>query len=105
MIKSTASHFDEKKWSSLTFNEQMGNIGSEVGRVMNAIERGDEQAMAGAHFRGLDLIDSTVKNLNVKGRRRELLRVREQFSEAVEKKSVDQKLEDYFMAFALLARA
>jgi hypothetical protein len=83
----------------------MGNIGSEVGRVMNAIRRGDEQALEGAYFRGLDLIDATVKHLTTKGRRKELLRARERLSEAVEARIVDQKLDDYFMTFALLARS
>lgn len=98
------SHFNERRWQSLTFYEQMGNIGSEVGRAMNAIRHGDEQALQGAYFRGLDLIDTTVKRLTNSGRRRELLRLREQLSEAIETKTVDQKLDDYFTTFALLAR-
>ncbi len=99
------NHFNEVKWASLSFYEQMGNIGSEVGRTMNAIRRGDEQALQGAYYRGLDLIDATAKNLTSKGRRKELLRARELFSEAVETKTPDQKLDDYFMTFAVLARS
>jgi len=100
-----SNHFDEEKWASLSFNEQMGNIGSEVGRTMSAMRRGDEQALKGAYYRGLDLIDVTAKTLKTSGRRKELLRARELFSEAVETKSIDQKLDDYFMTFALLARS
>lgn len=100
-----SNHFDEEKWASLSFYVQMGNIGSEVGRTMNALRRGDEQALQGAYYRGLDLIDATAKSLSTRGRRKELLRVRELFSEAVETKTVDQKLDDYFMTFALLARS
>lgn len=99
------NHFDEVKWASLTFYEQMGNIGSEVGRTMNAIRRGDDLAIQGAYYRGLDLIDATAKNLNTSARRRELLRAREVFCEAVESKIVDQKLDNYFMTFAVLARS
>lgn len=99
------NHFDEEKWASLSFYEQMGNIGSEVGRAMNALRRGDEQALQGAYYRGLDLIDATAKDLGTRGRRKELLRARELFSEAVETKIADQKLDDYFMSFALLARS
>lgn len=99
------SHFDEVKWASLSFYEQMGNIGSEVGRTMNAIRNNDEQALQGAYYRGLDLIDATVMNLSTKGRRGELLRARELLSEAVESKIVDQKLDNYFMTFAVLARS
>lgn len=99
------NHFDEQKWASLSFYEQMGNIGSEVGRTMNAIRRGDEEALQGAYYRGLDLIDATANSLRTKARRKELLRARELLSEAVEAKTVDQKLDDYFMTFALLARS
>lgn len=99
------NHFDEVKWASLSFYEQMGNIGSEVGRAMNAIRNNDEQALQGAYYRGLDLIDATAKNLSTKGRRYELLRARELLSEAVESKTVDQKLDNYFMTFAVLARS
>lgn len=99
------NHFDEVKWASLSFYEQMGNIGSEVGRTMNAIRHGDEQSLQGAYYRGLDLIDATVKNLSDKARRKELLRARELFSVAAESKTVDQKLDNYFMTFAVLARS
>ncbi len=100
-----SDHFDEEKWALLTFNEKMGNIGSEVGRTMNAIKRGDELALMGAYYRGLDLIDATVKDIKILALRRELLRARELFSEAAEYKKVDQKLDDYFMTFAILARS
>lgn len=105
MTRYMNNHFDEQKWAALSFYEQMGNIGSEVGRAMKALERGDEQSLAGAYFRGLDLIDATVRNISQAGRRKELLRVREQFSQAVEAGVVDKKLSDYFMTFAMLARS
>ena len=40
--------FDRQKWQSLTIFEQMGNIGSEVGRAFAARRRGDTAAMTGA---------------------------------------------------------
>lgn len=99
------SHFDVTRWAALPFYVQMGNIGSEVGRTMNAMKRSDEESVKGAYYRGLDLIDATVSGLDSLSRRRELLRARELFSEAVESHTVDQKLDDYFMTFAVLARA
>lgn len=99
------NHFDEQKWAALSFYAQMGNIGSEVGRTMNAIRRNDKKSLVGAYYRGLDLIDATVRNTPSFTRRRELLRARELFSMAVETNTVDQKLDDYFMTFAVLARS
>ncbi len=97
-----SSHqFDRAKWQSMTIFEQMGNIGSEVGRAFSAKRRGDEAAMTGALYRGLDLLDATAEQLaaSKSPRLREVLRAREQFAELS-----DETLETYFMYFALAAR-
>lgn len=96
--------FDRDKWAKLSLFEQMGNIGSEVGRTMNAMQRGDENSMLGAYYRGLDLIDATVDSWSSTARRRELLRAREVFCTAVESRTIDRQLENYFMQYALAAR-
>jgi hypothetical protein len=101
----TSHVFDTEKWAALSIFEQMGNIGSEVGRSMNALQRGDEESLIGAYRRGLDLIDATVSAWNSEPRRRELLRAREVFTSAVESKKVDRQLDSYFMQYAIAARA
>ena len=85
--------FDREKWQSLTIFEQMGNIGSEVGRAF-AARRGDTEAMTGAWRRGLDLLDATAEQLarQKSPKLREVLRARELFA-GME----DESLEDYFM--------
>lgn len=101
-----SSHiFDVEKWATLSIFEQMGNIGSEVGRSMNALQRGDAAALEGAYRRGLDLIDATVSAWNSEARRRELLRARELFTQAIESRKVDRRLDDYFMQYAIAWRA
>lgn len=97
--------FDRNKWQNLTIFEQMGNIGSEVGRALAAKRRGDEVAMNGAFFRGLDLIDATTEALAAKKSPRlvEVLRAREQFADSVE--NSDNGIEQYFMQFAIAARS
>lgn len=97
--------FNPEKWNKLSLYEQMGNIGSEVGRTMAAIQKGDEASMRGAYYRGLDLIDATVAGWSSIPRCRELLRAREQFAAAVESRTVDKKLDGYFMQYALAARS
>lgn len=100
-----SSHtFDRRKWTSLSLYEQMGNIGSEVGHTMNALEHGDETSMQAAYLRGLDLIDTTVAAWRSAARRRELLRAREQFVAAVESRTVDRALDSYFLQYAIAAR-
>ena len=83
----------------------MGNIGSEVGRTVKCLlKNNDLETAKGAYYRGLDLMDATAKSLPHNMACQELLRARELFSEAFENKAVDQKLDNYFMTFAVLAR-
>lgn len=100
------SHYDQKKWDSYTIFEQMGNIGSEVGRAFSAMMRGDEESLRGALFRGTDLFNATIESLLAKksGRFREVMIARDQFHQAVFNNKPDPKLDDYFMQFALAAR-
>ena len=74
--------FDRQKWQSLTIFEQMGNIGSEVGRAFAARRRGDTATMTGAWQRGLDLLDATAEQLarQKSPKLREVLRARELFA-------------------------
>jgi len=95
-----------ERWSKLSLFEQLGNIGSEVSRSIKA--RGTHARYWGAVSRALDLFYLTVADPRWKGRRKEILRVRELFcAAALESKEYNTSLEDldkYFYYFALLAR-
>jgi hypothetical protein len=97
---------DQQKWAKMTIFEQMGNIGSEVGRAMNAKRQDNPERLHGALLRGLDLFDATavVWAHKKSPRTREILRAREQFVEAVTTNKEDLSLERYFMQFAIAAR-
>jgi hypothetical protein len=102
-----SSHsFDRDAWSKMTMFEQMGNIGSEVGRALSAKRRGKEDWMRGAFYRGLDLIDVTAAQWarEKSPRLKELLYARELFARSITTDQVDETLEAYFMQFALAAR-
>ena len=90
----------------MSFFDQMGNIGSEVGRALNAKKNGDEASMQAAFRRGLDLIDASSEQLasHKSPRLKELLRAREQFAQAILSDIQDETLEQYFMDFAMAAR-
>ena len=92
---------NKEKWQSLPLIEQLGNIGSEVGRTFTAKRRGNKEAMEGAFYRGLDLIDMTAEKLakEKSPRLKELLRAREIFASLE-----DETIEKYFMDYALAAR-
>ena len=98
--------FDTAAWAEMDVFNQMGNIGSEVGRALNAKRQGKIDRSQSAFYRGLDLIDETAQLWADKNKPglRELLYARELFAESVITDKVDPTLEAYFMQFAIAAR-
>lgn len=98
--------FDKTKWASMDVFNQMGNIGSEVGRALTAKKQGKQERMQSAFYRGIDLINATAESWARQKRVgiQELLCARELFAESVLTDKVDPTLEDYFMQFAVAAR-
>lgn len=97
-----------ERWHSLSLAEQLGNIGSEVGRA-RAWQAKDEKTFWGAVTRALELFTLTQEDVRWTKRRRELDRARESFADAVlggkEYHSTLPDMEKYFMHFALFARS
>lgn len=94
---------DRDRWSRLSIFDQMGNIGSEVGRTLKLKRAGLDYEPA--LIRALDLFDATVEHLiAIKSyRAKEILRSKEQFLQAVFVRD-DETIENYFMQFAMAAR-
>ncbi|MFY9461697.1 MAG: hypothetical protein WAP51_00650 [Candidatus Sungiibacteriota bacterium] len=96
------------RWHKLSLAEQLGNIGSEVGRALQWKERGDEKLFWGAVYRALELFDLTMADFRWRGRLREIARAREVFCDAVYGgKLYNSSLQDltrYFDYFAFAAR-
>ena len=98
--------FDTIAWAEMDMFNQMGNIGSEVGRALKAKREGKLDRSQSAFYRGLDLIDETARlwaNKHKAGLK-ELLYARELFAESVTTDKIDPTLEKYFMQFAIAAR-
>jgi hypothetical protein len=95
------------RWFTFSLFEQLGNIGSEVGRARKTQGK-DEKLFWGAVDRTLELFDLTLRDPRWNGRRREIARAREVFCDAVyggkEYHSSLDALEAYFMPFAIAAR-
>lgn len=96
----------KERWQTLSLAEQLGNIGSEVGRAAKWQGR-DERSFWGAVARACELFDLTQEDPRWRARRRELDRARECFADAAlgghEYGSALPDLERYFMRFALAA--
>ena len=100
-----------KDWHALSLFEQLGNIGSEVGRAISAKKRGNVDRMNGALDRALELFDLTItdpKNQR-KSCLKELCRAREVVCDFLfgenEYQSSPESLDKYFMQYALIARS
>ncbi len=95
------------KWYTLSFVEQMGNIGSEVGRA--ALSQENKERFEGAVGRAFELMDITISDPRWKGRLKEIVRMREVFGDAIsgghEYGSTLEDLDKYFYHFAYAARA
>ena len=102
---------DIDRWSVLPLVEQMANIGSEVGRARKWLGKDKPQLAESAFFRGLELVDATIKSgrSNMASRPcllMELCRARDLFSDSFFKRDYDTLayLEKYFGQFASAIR-
>jgi hypothetical protein len=96
------------RWNSLSFFEQMANVGSEVERTIKWREKRNAQYSQMAFERALELLDFTVADKKNKKRLKELLRLREVLADyfAFENvyRSSDKSFQNYFYAFNFAAR-
>jgi hypothetical protein len=96
------------RWQTLSLMEQLGNVGSEVGRMRRAQGR-DARAMSGAFERALELLDLTLADWRWRDRLREIARARELLCDAAaggaDYGTTLEDLDRYFLAFAVAARA
>jgi len=96
------------RWGKLSLAEQLGNVGSEVGRMLRWKSR-DERLVAGAFERALELLDLTLADPRWRARLREIARARELLCDAAAGGSqygtTLTDLDRYFLAFAVAARA
>lgn len=97
-------------WYALSLAEQMGNIGSEVGRAADS-EGKDDRYFNSYAAKALDLFDLTLQDprwIEQPERLREIARAREVFCDAIfggkEYRSSLHDLDEYFLMFALAAR-
>jgi len=93
----------------MTMQEQMGNIGSEVGRSIKAYRVNDTERFNGALDRALDLFDATTDGLvqNKSPRTKEVLRAKDQYLALFFNDTFADdadKIEQYFTQYALAAR-
>ena len=95
-----------ERWFTLSLAEQLGHIGSEVGRAAKWQGK-DEKFFNGAVARALELFDLTLEDSRWKGRLLEVGRLKEVFCDGVlggqEYDTHLSDLEKYYLPFINLA--
>ena len=107
-------------WEKIPFHQQMGNIGSEVSRMLRWKRKGNHERSEKAFYRALELLDLTIstaqktrisndtgsENNKGSGRLKELCRAREElcdfFLEAGTMGTDPESLMRYYDQFAML---
>ena len=96
------------RWQTLSFCEQMANIGSEIGRTIKWANKNKQELSERAFVRGLELLDLTISDKRNVLRLKELLRLREVLADYFvfdnEYKSTDLSWQKYFLPFNFAAR-
>ena len=97
------------KWHSMTIAEQLGNIGSEVGRAMNWKEKSNSDQSQKAFDRALELFDLSLADKRWQyPALKEIARGREVVCDFLvgdnEYGSDKEFLNKYFLQFGMLAR-
>ena len=95
------------RWHTMSLMEQLGNVGSEVSRALRARSLGKTQREERSLDRALELLDLTIADPRLRGRRKELCRTREvlcdYFIGENEYGSTADSLNSYFLLFAIAA--
>ena len=98
----------EGRWFELSLCEQLGNVGSEVGRAAKWQKKGDLVQKNNALDRAFDLLDLTISDARWKHRLKEICRAREVLADTFygnrEYHDTPAALEKYFYQYALAAR-
>ncbi len=95
------------RWFKLSLMEQLGNIGSEISRLIKA--KNDEKRFNAAVLRALELFDLTISDPRWKNSLKEITRGREVFCDIIygdnQYQTSLEDLDRYFFYFALAANS
>ena len=97
------------RWFTLSLAEQLGNVGSEIGRAINWQKKGKLELQNKAADRALELLDLTIADKRWQNRLKEILWAKnltaDYFYGKNEFKETPEQLEKYFYYFAVKARS
>lgn len=96
------------RWAKMSFCEQMANVGSEVERALNWLDKNNKEYSEKALYRALELLDLTINSNVKKSYLKELTRIRETlldfFSGENTYNQDKNSIKKFFFYFGLSAR-
>lgn len=96
------------RWAKMSFCEQMANVGSEVERALNRLDKNNPEYSEKALYRALELLDLTINSNVKKSYLKELTRIRETLLDFfIGKNTYNQdkdSIKKFFYYFGLSAR-
>ena len=99
---------NSEQWQEYPLALQLGNLGSEVGRMVSLKKKGDTLHTEKAFERALELLDMIIADAGKKKSVGELTRLREVLcgfiNNSPEYKITGEQINNYFIPFALMAR-
>ena len=97
------------RWKSMSFCEQMANVGSEIERALNWREKGNKEYSEKALIRGLELLGLTIEFSQKATHLKELTRLKEVLLDFFFGENIyvtnRSSLSKYFYYFGLSARS
>lgn len=98
-----------KRWLKMSICEQLGNVGSEIGRAVKWLNKGKNDLMKNCLGRAFELLNLTIVDPRWQNHRQtELKMAREVLADAFygqgEYKTTPEEMEKYFYQYALAAR-
>lgn len=95
------------RWFEFSLEEQLANVGADVGRAINWRNKGNQKYSTEAFFRALELLYLTIEDPKNFNRLKELTRLKEALGDYFmgdnKFKSSDTLWDKYFLFFNLLA--
>lgn len=97
------------KWSKLSICEQLGNVGSEVGRAVKFLNKGDRKLTKDCLKRAFELLNLTIADPRWQNYRQKELKIAREvladtFYGARAYGDTPEKLEKYFFEYAMAAQ-
>jgi len=98
------------RWFTLSLAEQLGNVGSEVGRATKWLNKDQDNLMRRCLDRAFELLDLTISDARWQNHRQKELKIAREiltdtFYGTREYGDTPEKMEKYFYEFALEARS